>query len=155
MALEFLNYPQGDIPKNSFCNECKRYNSRHVTCDVLIVKNNKVLLIKRAGHPLKGYWAFPGGYLDWDETLEECARREVKEETGYDCEVEFFTISSDPKRDDNRQNVTIFFTAELKEKIAVHDNEVSEVKWFDVNKIPEKMAFDHPKILKKYITKNG
>lgn len=151
MNNDFIKYPQGNIPKNTFCNCCKRYNARNVTCDIIIIKNNQVLLIKRANEPLKNYWCFPGGYLNWDETIEECAIRETKEETGYECDVEFFKVSSNPNRDDKRQNVAIFLTAKIIKKVSKHDDEVSEIKWFDFNKLPKNMAFDHPEIFKLYL----
>ena len=57
-----------------------------VTADIVVFSfdgtNLNVLLIKRGNEPYKGQWAFPGGFLDEDETLEEAARRELKEETG-------------------------------------------------------------------------
>ena len=56
-----------------------------VTADcVVITRENepKVLLIERGHEPFKGCWAFPGGFLDMDETTEQCAIRELKEETG-------------------------------------------------------------------------
>jgi 8-oxo-dGTP diphosphatase len=157
---DFSKYPTGKIPKGSFCEFCKRYNSRSITCDIIAVKENKIILIKRNLQPEKGKWALPGGYLDWDETAEECAKRELKEETGYNSEVEFFTVISDPKRDSGKQNVAIVFSAKLFEKETVFDknNEVSELKWFDLDKLPKKLAFDHKKIInkhKKYLNKKN
>ncbi len=58
-----------------------------VCVDVAIVYDNKVLLIKRRGEPAKGEWWLPGGRLYRGETLEDCASRKAKEETGLDCVV--------------------------------------------------------------------
>lgn len=53
-----------------------------ITCDVACLSEGKLLIIKRGIHPGKGQFALPGGNLDPHETLEECARRELYEETG-------------------------------------------------------------------------
>ncbi len=58
-----------------------------VCVDVAIVYNNKILLIKRRDEPAKGEWWLPGGRLHKGETLEDCALRKAKEETGLYCEV--------------------------------------------------------------------
>ena len=57
---------------------------RHVAVDALVIKNNTILLVKRADFLLEGgKYCFPGGYLDRDETLKEGVLRELQEETGY------------------------------------------------------------------------
>ncbi len=55
---------------------------------VIARQGEKLLLVQRANDPLKGYWAPPAGYIEIDETLEAGAAREVREETGYEVEIE-------------------------------------------------------------------
>lgn len=50
----------------------------------LIFENNKILLVERAGEPLKGWWSLPGGVVETGETLEQAIRREIREETGLE-----------------------------------------------------------------------
>jgi len=57
---------------------------------VVFNARNEILLIKRGKAPRYGEWMVPGGTLEWGETLEEAVRREVREETGIDIEVEAF-----------------------------------------------------------------
>ena len=57
---------------------------------VVFNARDEILLIKRGKAPRLGEWMVPGGTLEWGETLIEAARREVKEETGIDIEVEGF-----------------------------------------------------------------
>ena len=75
---------------------CYKYPHPAVTTDCVIFGFNgerlQVLLIERGIEPYKGRWAFPGGFLKMDETAEEGAKRELKEETGLDLK-EIITIS--------------------------------------------------------------
>ena len=57
---------------------------RHVVVDNLVLKDGKILLVKRTGKLLEGgKWGLAGGYVDRDETVKEAAKREILEETGY------------------------------------------------------------------------
>jgi len=70
-----------------------------VTIDALIIKDNKILLIKRGADPFKGFWGTPGGYVEWDETVEDAVKREVKEELGLDTtSLKFVGLYSAPER---------------------------------------------------------
>lgn len=57
------------------------YQPTFVTTDSVVVKSGHILLINRKANPGKGLWALPGGFLDPEEKLEDCALRELKEET--------------------------------------------------------------------------
>lgn len=136
----------------------KKANLRHVVAHVLAIKDNKILLVKRAEGILEGgKWGFPGGFLDQGETLEQCVIRELMEETGYEGKViRLFRINSGQRKNDQgRNNVTGEFLVEVGERIGKPDWEQTETKWFEFSEIDEKnMAFDHAKTisyLKKYL----
>ena len=74
-----------------------------------VIYNNKILLIKRKNNPSKGWWALPGGYVDFNESVEQACAREVKEETGLNTRnIKFLGVYSSPKRNP-RQTVTIAY----------------------------------------------
>lgn len=154
---DFIKNPTGKIKKGEFCECCGRFNNRVVTCTMLGVKDEKLLMIMRKLDPQKRFWALPGGYLDWGETTDECAVREFEEESGYKIKtVKFLGVYSDPKRDlDGRQNVDHCFYGEVTEETggSIDDFEIETVKWFDLDKLPEKIAFDHKKMIGDYIKK--
>jgi len=130
---------------------------RHVTVDNIAIKNNKILLVKRApntlAHPNK--YALPGGYLDRNETTSQGALREFKEETGYEGKIiSLFRINTNPNRKgEDKQNVDFVYLIEVKEKVAKPDNEISEVVWFDLDNLPksEDIAFDHYENIELYL----
>ena len=75
----------------------------------ITVKDGKVLLVKRAIEPSKGLWAIPGGTLKLGETLEECARREILEETGIRIKVGACVYVFDFLERDNKRKIKFHF----------------------------------------------
>jgi ADP-ribose pyrophosphatase YjhB (NUDIX family) len=73
---------------------------RSIASDTVLIEKGKILLIKRGNEPFKDMWALPGGRLENNETTEECAIREMKEETGLQVKIiKLIGVYSDPKRD--------------------------------------------------------
>ncbi len=132
-----------------------RYLIRTVA-DAIIEKGNKIVLVKRAKGPFIGKWAIPGGHINKDETIEECAGREAFEETGMKCKpIAILGVYSDPKRDPRGQNTgTVFVMRAIDGKLKGSDD-AAEAKCFaisDIGKMKKKQfAFDHWKILRDYL----
>lgn len=130
---------------------------RHVVVDAIMVKDDKILLVKRADQLRGGgLWAIPGGFVDRDETTVEAIMREVLEETGYTSDVKdlLMIIDKPHRRGDDRQNVSFVYVVEPIFKVAEYDpEEVSELKWFDLYTLPKQddIAFDHLEIIWNYI----
>lgn len=133
---------------------------RHVTVDAIIVKNKKILLVKRAAHVINPRkYALPGGFLDRDETTEEGIKREVKEETGYEVQKStLFRVNDSPHRKgEDRQNVDFVFIVEVGEQTGSSDKEIQQLKWFDLTALPpeEEFAFDHFENIEFFLKSNS
>lgn len=123
-----------------------------VTTDCVIFsfdgKDLNVLLIQRGIEPYKGSWAFPGGFLRMDETCEEGALRELKEETGLVPEyIEQFHTFSDVNRDPRGRVITIAFYALIKKSEVCGGDDAKDARWFKIKDIPH-LAFDHDYVLR-------
>ena len=109
----------------------------------------KVLLIKRDLEPFKNSWALPGGFVRIDETLDEAAIRELKEETAVENIYleqlySFGTINRDPR--ERVVTVAYYALVKLSEHKAKGGTDASEAKWYPILDLPE-LAFDHTTII--------
>lgn len=119
---------------------------RPFACDMVLVENGKILLIKRAREPFRGEWATPGGRIDDGETAEQCAKREMKEETGLDIEIIKLTgLYSDPNRDPRGIIAAAYLVKRTGGEIKAGDD-AAEAQWFDLDNLPP-LAADHKKIV--------
>jgi 8-oxo-dGTP diphosphatase len=133
-----------------------QYPRPSVTVDCVVfgldleAEDLKVLLIQRKKDPFAGLWAFPGGFVEEDEMLEESAKRELQEETGISrLYLEQLYTFGDPGRDPRGHTVTVAYYALVKliDHAPKAADDAKAVDWFSVSK-PPKLAFDHGKILK-------
>lgn len=112
-----------------------------------------LLLIQRGNEPYKNKWAFPGGFLDMDETLEQAAIRELNEETGLIVPaMKQFRAYDAIDRDPRHRTISVVFTAELDEKKEVKGgDDAAQAKWFPIDELPE-LAFDHAEIISDFFS---
>lgn len=109
----------------------------------------KVLLIERGIEPYKGMLAFPGGFMRIDETAEECAIRELKEETGLEINnIKQLGAFSGVNRDPRERVVTIAFYALAKQSEVTGGDDAAAAQWVSINDVPP-LAFDHDYILRQ------
>lgn len=111
----------------------------------------EVLLIKRGHEPFKGQWAIPGGYVGMEEELEDAAVRELFEETNLsDVELQQLRTFGKCGRDPRGRQITVAFIGIARkgtEKIKAGDD-AAEAQWFDIEQLPQNLAFDHSDVLK-------
>ena len=125
-----------------------QYKNPKPTVDIIIDKNNSVLLIERNNPPFG--WALPGGFVDEGESVEQAAIREAKEETNLDVTLkQLLYVYSDPKRDSRQHNISIVFIAEASGEMKAGDD-ASQAEYFSFKELP-KLAFDHKEIIEDYL----
>ena len=127
------------------------YPRPSVTADAVVITKGadpKVLLIERGNEPFKGCWAFPGGFMDMDETAEQCAIRELREETGLeltDCRQ--IGAYSEVDRDPRGRTVSVAYLFEVEDVLEVKaQDDAARAAWWPLNALPD-LAFDHSWIL--------
>lgn len=129
---------------------------RHTVVHTIVEKDGKLLMVKRSPHIIEGdNWSIPAGFLNRDETAEQGALRELKEETGWEGEiVSLFRINSNPNRPmEDRQNVVLEFIVKPLKQVDERDNESTEVEWISIEDISSlgELAFDHGETIKLYL----
>ncbi len=115
----------------------------------------RVLLIERSIEPFIGKWALPGGFVNMDETAEECAKRILLKETCLEniFMEQLFTFSK-VERDPRFRVISIgyFALVRLSDYDAKAGMDTSNIQWFGINELPE-LAFDHAEILKQALNR--
>ena len=133
-----------------------KYPRPAVTVDCIVIAQEpeiKVLLIERADDPYKGCWAFPGGFLNMDETTEQCAIRELEEETGIKVEsVHQIGAYSKVDRDLRDRTITVAYLAIIDKSLSVIGmDDAAKADWWSLSALPQ-LAFDHDVIIEDAIT---
>lgn len=136
--------------QRKFCPECDWIYYPRVTAaaGAVVLKKDKVLLVKRGIEPFKDKWSLPAGYVSFGEHPEETMAREVKEETGLIVELSKF-LDVFQSRQDPREPGHFFFAyrAEIKSGRVKAGDDASDIGWFDLAELPP-LAWDiHAKIL--------
>ncbi|MFH0890231.1 MAG: NUDIX hydrolase [Candidatus Aenigmatarchaeota archaeon] len=124
-----------------------------LTVDSVIEINGKIVLIRRLANSFKGFWALPGGFVEYMETVENAAIREAKEETGLKIKIKrLIGVYSDPKRNpDKKHRVAVAFAAEKIGGKLRSGSDAGGIGLFserDMKKM--KLAFDHNKMIGDY-----
>ena len=122
-----------------------------ITVDgIVFIEDDEVVLVRRKYPPFKGFWALPGGFVEYGETVEEAVKREILEETSLKVEIiSLVGVYSDPNRDPRGHIVTIVFKCRALTKHLEAKTDADLVKAFKISDLKNlNLAFDHGKILK-------
>lgn len=111
----------------------------YVGVGCVIIRDGRILLVRRQGAHGVGSWSTPGGHLDFAESPAQCAARETEEETGIRVShVEFLAITNDVFTDAEKHYLTIWMRGQpdRSEAVARDATEIAEVGWFDLDAMP-------------------
>ncbi|HLZ10644.1 MAG TPA: NUDIX hydrolase [Chloroflexota bacterium] len=131
-----------------FCCGATHYHNSKPTAGALIVNEDQVLLSKRARAPFRGFWDIPGGFLEAGEDPREGARREVREETGLEvvlagpAEVYVGRYGAD-----GDYTLNLYYRATIVSGEPNPADDVTDLRWFAMDSLPENLAFDHERDL--------
>ncbi len=124
-----------------------------LTADAMVLTFNgrtlEILLIQRGIEPYKGSWALPGGFMQMDETIEQCTARELEEETSLkNVYLQQFGCFSTVDRDPRGRVVTVASYALVRKSEVKGGDDAMDARWFEIGNLPE-LAFDHHIIIEK------
>lgn len=130
-----------------------QYPHPALTADMVVFHKNsedkwRVLLIQRGNEPYKGCWAFPGGFMNIDETTATCARRELLEETGLIVkDIAPIGVYDKVNRDPRERVITVAYLAVTSNVEVAAGDDAAKAQWFSVDELPP-LAFDHEQIFR-------
>jgi 8-oxo-dGTP diphosphatase len=117
------------------------YRNPAPAAGVILPGPDGVLLVKRRWAPAVGAWCLPAGFMEYGETPEHCAIRELREETGLGCELTglfgVYAGFDDPRV----RAVLILYTARRRGGRLTPGDDATEAKWFRLGRLPKRIAF--------------
>jgi 8-oxo-dGTP diphosphatase len=132
-----------DDRERQVCSECEFvfYQNPVPAVGVILIEDNRVLLVQRKYEPRKGGWTLPAGFMEYDEHVEECAVREMKEETNLDVELtgvfNAYTAMDDPRV---RVVLVLYMGRRIGGQLEAGDDAV-DTRFFPIDELPQPIAF--------------
>ena len=131
----------------------KKYHYPSIAVDIILEKDDRLLVVLRKKDPFKGSLAIPGGFMKEGERVEDAATREMLEETNLNIEpIDILGVYSAPNRDPRGHVVSIVFIAKIISGNAKAGDDADSFEWLTIEDLikNKRVAFDHIKILEDY-----
>ena len=140
---------------NINCPKCgqivETYRNPFPTTDVVVFRDCRILLINRKNPPYG--WALPGGFIDYGESAEAAAARELHEETGLTSgSLELLGVYFSPGRDPRFHTISVVYMGTATGDVVAGDD-ATEARWFSPDNLPNQIAFDHRQIISDAMTR--
>ncbi|MBC7091105.1 MAG: NUDIX hydrolase [Nitrososphaeria archaeon] len=109
-------------------------------------------LVKRDIDPFKGCWSLPGGFIEYNERVEDALVREVEEETGLKVKpIKVVGVYSNPTRSPVKHVITICYYCSIEGGVLKSSEENVEARFFSLDQFPEEMGFDHRMMVEDFL----
>jgi ADP-ribose pyrophosphatase YjhB (NUDIX family) len=125
------------------CGECDYvfYQNPAPAVGVIVIKDGGVLLVQRRFEPRRGGWTLPAGFVEYEEHIEDCAVRELKEETNLDVELTGLFGAYSAMDDPRVRVVLLLYTGEWVGGELEAGDDASDARFFAIDELPEPIAF--------------
>jgi 8-oxo-dGTP diphosphatase len=148
-----LGFRKEEGRTRKYCPSCNWTYYPHVAggSAAVIIKNQKVLLVKRNRPPHKNTWSFPAGFIDFGEHPLEALKREVQEETGLEVkEAKLMKIIQNVDDPRSPGHFIFFYRVEVGDgKLKTDEKENQAIKWFSLKERPKIGWVSHQEIFKE------
>jgi len=122
-------------PVCTLCDHIVYFNPG-VAVAVCILQDDQILLVRRGMEPMRGYWAMPAGFMEYDEDPKAAARREVLEETGLDVRIDRLLDVFHTSSDGGLANLVITYAASITGGTMQAQDDAEDVAWFTKDNVP-------------------
>jgi 8-oxo-dGTP diphosphatase len=132
-----------DHQDRQVCGRCDYvfYQNPAPAVGVIVIEDNGVLLVQRKFDPKKGGWTLPAGFVEYDEHVEGCAVRELKEETNLDIELTGMFNAYSAMDDPRVRVVLMLYTGRRVGGELVAGDDAMDAKFFPIDELPDPIAF--------------
>lgn len=148
--LELRDHDGIQRPICSACGHIVFFDPK-VAVATLIFQDDKVLLVKRAGDPRKGFWALPAGFIEWNEDPLDAARRECLEETGLTVHIDRLIDIFHTPDDGGLADIVIAYAASITGGKLQAADDAEEANWFSRTDLPPLAFLPSQRLLARWV----